>query len=260
MDSIITVIQLRPGFPPNTDLRECFRLIFEDFAWFRPHRYRGVGMAGHVAILPGSVPLDAFVAACRGEERHATHSVMILKSDQEFLSMSFTKPNEEFRYVGALNWITLASFSARQAWREHHVSQVGRLMKLLRSPYGFASLSSEEDRKLRRLVPNEDGFGSRQELTVRDYSEGLAGIFWRNFYGPPFVELFGDRLKALPPGTFTDLGDGLAFVQPYQQPEEALTPRSREMEERLVSLLGPEHFYDFTTHQLPKRQPRLQDP
>jgi len=213
-------------------------------------------MARYIPVQKGHLPLDAFVNACKGKQEHFNHCLMVMKSDHEFLTLSITKPDEEFRYVGSLDWVTRASFSAKKAWREAHAVQVARLMKLLRSPYGFAALSSDEERKTHRLVPHENGIGSSLESTVRDYSEGLAGVFWRNFYGPPFVELFGDRLKALPPGTFTDQGDGVVLVQPYPLPSDAETPQGQQQEAHLLSLLGPEHFYDFQTHSLPKRRPR----
>jgi len=231
--------------------------MFDEFHWFQPTRYWGVGTGEH-RLSPGTpVPLDEFVNFCHGEKEDASHSLWVMRSDHEFLVLSIAKPDGEFRYVGSLAWMTRASFSMKQAWREAHAVQVARLMKLLRSPYGFAALSSDEQRKINRLVPHENGVGSSLEFTVHDYSEGLAGVFWRNFYGPPFVELFGDRLKALPPGTCTDQGDGVVLVQPYPLPSDAETPQGQQQEAHLLSLLGPEHFYDFQTHSLPKRRPRL---
>jgi hypothetical protein len=87
--------------------------------------------------------------------------------------------------------------------------------------------------------------------------EGLAGLFWRNFFGPPFTRLFGERLLSLPPGTHQDLGGGLVLVQPYEQPSQAMTPEGDAAEARLITVLGPECFYDHERHRKPTRLPVL---
>jgi hypothetical protein len=99
--------------------------------------------------------------------------------------------------------------------------------------------------------------GTIQTFTLRDPSEGLAGLFWRNLFGPPFTRLFGERLLSLPPGTHQDLGAGLVLVQPYEQPSQAMTPEADAAEARLITVLGPECFYDFQRHQKPTRLPVL---
>ncbi|HSP80099.1 MAG TPA: hypothetical protein VLQ93_16330 [Myxococcaceae bacterium] len=45
--------------------------------------------------------------------------------------------------------------------------------------------------------------------------------FWRNFYGAPFVRMFGERLEALPPECRRAFGEDLVLVQPYELPTEA---------------------------------------
>ena len=96
-----------------------------------------------------------------------------------------------------------------------------------------------------------------QVITVRDYSEGLAGLFWRNFFGPPFVKLFGERLQSLPETCREDLGDGIVLVEPYPKPMDAETQAGKAREQELISLLGPECFYDHERHTLPTRRPEL---
>jgi hypothetical protein len=130
-------------------------------------------------------------------------------------------------------------------------------MQLLRSPLALSALDEDFERKTRRLV--NDGISLIKQFTVRNYSEGLAGLFWRNFYGPPFVRLFGERLNALPPECVTRLGEELVLVQPYELPTEAGTEAARAREQHLISLLGPECFYDHEHHQLPTRRPVLDD-
>ncbi|HYO57346.1 hypothetical protein [Archangium sp.] len=98
---------------------------------------------------------------------------------------------------------------------------------------------------------------SEEVSTVRDYSEGLAGLVWRNFYGSPFVRMFGERLDALPPDCRQTLGEELVLVQPYELPTEAGTEAGKARERELITLLGPECFYDHAHHTLPTRRPVL---
>jgi hypothetical protein len=128
-------------------------------------------------------------------------------------------------------------------------------MKALGSPLAVVATYEDIEGKERRLV---DRGGHQEEVSVvRGYGEGLAGLFWRNFYGPPFVRLFGERLHALPPECVTRLGEELVLVQPYELPTEAGTEAARAREHHLISLLGPECFYDHEHHRPPTRLPEL---
>ncbi len=137
-------------------------------------------------------------------------------------------------------------------------------MRLVQSPLALAGLEADVHGKQRRLVhkriPMEGGKDftySEEEFTVRDYSEGLPGLVWRNFYGPPFIRMFGQRLDALPAGYRKPLGEDLVLVQPYELPTEAGSEAGRASERELISLLGPECFYDHEHHTLPTRRPLL---
>jgi hypothetical protein len=130
-------------------------------------------------------------------------------------------------------------------------------MRLLGSPLAQAGVFDDLWRKQNRSVPASDGFGQEEVFTVRDYSEGLVGLGWRNFFGPPFVRLFGERLATLPPDARQDLGDGLVLVQPYALPTQAGTPEGEARERQLIAHLGPECFYDHERHTVPTRCPSL---
>ncbi|KFA93810.1 hypothetical protein Q664_07000 [Archangium violaceum Cb vi76] len=113
---------------------------------------------------------------------------------------------------------------------------------------------------MHKSIPTEEGKEftySEEEHTVRDYSEGLPGLVWRNFYGPPFVRMFGERLGALPAECRQTLGDDIVLVQPYELPTEAGTESGMAREREFISLLGPECFYDHEHHTLPTRRPVL---
>jgi hypothetical protein len=130
-------------------------------------------------------------------------------------------------------------------------------MQLFDAPLAQAGLAEDFDRKKHRLVPCDNGFGQEQVLTVRDYSEGLAGLFWRNIFGPPFVRLFGEHLATLPEAARQELGEGRVLVQPYALPTEAGTPEGAARERELITHLGPDCFYDHTRHLKPTRLPKL---
>ncbi|AKI99690.1 Hypothetical protein AA314_01317 [Archangium gephyra] len=138
------------------------------------------------------------------------------------------------------------------------------LMRLVQSPLALSGLETDLHAKQWRLVhksiPTEDEKEftfSEREFTVRDYSQGLAGLVWRNFFGPPFLRMFGQRLGTLPVGCRESLGEDVVLVQPYVLPTEAGTEAGVARERELMSLLGSECFYDHERHTLPTRRPVL---
>ncbi|WP_309895215.1 hypothetical protein [Archangium sp.] len=160
--------------------------------------------------------------------------------------------------------MTSAKSASKASWRAAHAQQVAELMRLLQSPLALAGLDTDLHSKQWRLVhksmPTEEGKDftySEEEFTVRDYSEGLPGLFWRNFYGPPFVRMFGSRLDSLPPECRQQLGGEFVLVQPYELPTAAGTEAGLVRERELISLLGSECFYDHERLALPTRRPIL---
>jgi hypothetical protein len=180
-------------------------------------------------------------------------------TDRDFILISPTKTSH-VPYVGKIIWETSVAEARKPAWRAAHLRQVREVMCLVNSP--LAQTAAEEDiqQKTRRLVPNPDGFGSSEEVTLRGYGEGLAGLFWRNFFGAPFVQMFGERLDTLPGEFKQDLGDGIVLVQPYELPTQAGTPDGVARERQLITHLGPECFYDHERHLKPTRVPDLPAP
>ncbi|HYO54246.1 hypothetical protein [Archangium sp.] len=122
----------------------------------------------------------------------------------------------------------------------------------------LATAAADDDRERKTQYEVQEEHGSYQEFTVRDHSEGLPGLFWRNFFGTPFVRLFGQRLETLPSDCVKHLGDALVLVQPYEFPSQAGSPEADARERELVEMLGPECFYDHERHQKPTRRPVLE--
>ncbi|MDY7230623.1 hypothetical protein [Hyalangium rubrum] len=128
-------------------------------------------------------------------------------------------------------------------------------MRRLDAPLAVSALKEDFKGKTQRWV--QDNAGETLTFTVSDYSEGLAGLLWRNFFGPPFVHMFGARLNALPAQFKQNLGEDIVLVQPYELPTQAGTPEATAVERQLISHLGPECFYDPERHLKPGRRPEL---
>lgn len=231
-------------------MRTFLRYAFEDHGWFQPRRY-GVALLDK-KIEPKTIDYEALAAFY--EERKTL--CVTARTDRDFVLFSPARADDP-PYTGKLTWLTSMSKADSSSWREEHVRQVTGLMRLLDSPFAYAAWDEEVSRKKWRLVPNPDGFGQTEVYTVRDYSDGLAGLFWRNFFGPPFIQLFGERLATLPDPFKQSLGDGLVLVQPYERPSQAGTPEGDALEHRLVNHLGPECFYNHERHLPPTRVPDL---
>jgi hypothetical protein len=255
--SFDTEISLLPGPLVAELVREILELVLRKYRWFEPRRYDSGALVK--TLDPSRLDLAPLVAHY---EEHKNLCVAA-RTDRDFIFFLPSR-SEVYPHTGKFIWTTSASSVSKASWRAAHVEQVAELMRLVQSPLALAGLETDLHGKQRRLVhkstPLDDGkefTWSEQEITVRDYSEGLPGLVWRNFYGPPFVRMFGERLAALPPECRTSLGEDIVLVQPYALPTEAGTEAGIARERELISLLGPECFYDHERLTLPTRRPFL---
>ena len=243
-----THIGIPPGLLSPTTVREFLRLAFEQYRWFVPVRYGTASL--RETLGPERMDVDALLAFYEEHE----HLCVAARTHQDYFWLSPARP-ESHRHIGRLVLVTHSKAASKPSWRAAHLEQVTELMRLLRSPLAFAGLHEDIERKTQRLVPEE--IGQRLDFTVRNYSEGLAGLFWRNFFGPPFVRLFGERLASLPEDCRTSLGEELVLVQPYTLPSDASTEQGEARERALIAHLGPECFYNHEHHTPPTRLPVL---
>jgi hypothetical protein len=250
MSALDTTICLPPGPLSDTVVREFFRLAFEEFRWFQPARY---GFFGLNERLDTGANVHTSLIAYYDELKAIT---VAARTDRDFFLISTTKRDDP-PFAGAITWVTSAMNAKNFAWREAHMRQVVEIMRLVGSPFAYAGVGEDTERKTQRLVPHSSGFGQMEISTVRDPSEGLAGLFWRNFYGPPFTRMFGEQLVTLPADARKELGDSITLVQPYELPTQAGTPEGQARERELITHLGPECFYDHERHLKPTRVPEL---
>ena len=243
-----TFVCLPPGLPSGELVGKLLGIIFREYRWFEPRRYGSSSLSK--AIDPMCRDFTPLVA--HYEERK--NLCVAARTDKDFIWFLPARPDEP-PHIGRISWTTSASSASKASWRATHAQQVVELMRLVQSPLAIIGMEEEFERKTRRWV--REGAGETRVVTVRDYSEGLAGLFWRNFYGPPFVRMFGERLDALPTGCRMAFGEDLVLVQPYELPTEAGTEAGVARERELISLLGPECFYNHEHHLLPTRRPEL---
>ena len=247
-----TYINLPPGPLESDLLREVLHLILSEFHWFEPRRFGHADM--EYPIVSGTLDLDPLLAYYEKKKRR--HLFVGARTDRDYVCFFPSGPND-LPYVSYFSWTTSLADTARPAWRQRHLEQVAALMRLVRSPLATAATEDDWDRKTQYEVQEEHS--SYQEFTIRDYSEGLPGLFWRNFLGLPFVRLFGERLDSLPPGRAQRLGDDLVLVQPYELPSQAGSLEADAQERELIALLGSECFYDHERRQKPTRRPVLDE-
>ncbi len=250
MKPLTTYIFLPPGVPPGSVIREFLRQAFETYRWLQPVRYGRAALTGR--LDQGHLDLDALV---RVYERHSDLTVAA-QTDRDHIIIFPAKPDDP-PYTGKITWTTSIKKAAKPEWRADHLRQVLAMMKLVQSPLAQAGSGEDLDSKKWRLVPEPDGLSATERYTVRDYSEGLAGMFWRNFFGSPFVQMFGGRLATLPGEFMQDLGEGIVLVQPYELPGQAGTPEGVGRERQLITHLNPECFYDHERHLKPTCRPEL---
>jgi hypothetical protein len=179
------------------------------------------------------------------------------RADQNYLMISPSRKGGEYPFVSRLSWGIALNEEPNERWRADHLYQMVEIMRLVGSSLAEAGLYEDFSRKHDRFIPSPDGIGTLQTFTLRDPSEGLIGLYWRNVFGPPFTRMFGERLLSLPPDTCQELGGGLVLVQPYELPTQAMTPEGDAAEARLINVLGPECFYDHQHHRKPTRVPAL---
>lgn len=253
---VVTNIYLPPGALPTERVYELLRRMFEEYRWFRPVRFGYAFMDG--ALEPKRVDYETLAGLyekrklLRVEGQGERESVVISPSKS-----SATRSESEFPYGGKIRWTASLEQVSRPEWRAAHLRQVQELMSFVGSPLAQAGLDGDFRRKMFRFVPGADGVSQREEVTLRDYSEGLSGLYWRNFLGGPFVRLFGERLDALPAECRQEFSEELVLVQPYELPTQAGTPEGEARERQLISVLGPECFYDHEHHVKPVRCPPL---
>jgi hypothetical protein len=102
--------------------------------------------------------------------------------------------------------------------------------------YGRASIGREF-----RYKNTVDGKG-RQAIGV-DLAKSLPGIYWLNYFGRPYVEMFGkDRLLSAPAHKVGPVAEGV-LIELAQDPSDWELPSYRAAESALIAHLGESYFF-----------------
>lgn len=245
MAQIETNFYLPPGPLPIDVAERLVRLVVQEYAWVTPKR---LGRSEADSPIVGD---DLLAAAVTFFEEEGS---LCLAGPGGELLLNPDRPGQR-NTSGFFVWFTDSRKAKKSDWRSSHLQQCGNVARLLSSPVGYSSLSEDYEAKAVRLVPGGDFTEEVQRL--RGYHEGLLGLFWRNFFGPPFGALMADRLAALGPPSAHDLGSGYWQLETYERPEEALTEAGIRREKELIAHLGADLFYDTTTETPPARAPRI---
>lgn len=130
------------------------------------------------------------------------------------------------------------------------------LYSLLGSVQG--DIGHRKDRKTKTVVEVPLKFGNR-EVTATKYvpanpTIGLSGIYWANFFGPPFVQFFSEtKLEAAPCYKKKRLTDGGYLFLTSASPLDYARTEIKKAEQALLHYLGKESFLDSS---YPERVPK----
>lgn len=131
-------------------------------------------------------------------------------------------------------------------------SNIARLLSCARRLYnwgsvshGYISHSKDWDTKHCFDVITEDAYGKPTATGGVHLKEGLPGIYWANFFGPVYVELFGkEKFLTVPAYHKEELPDGGFFLLTSASPFDYGKPEVHELEEKIIDHLGREAFFE----------------
>ena len=121
----------------------------------------------------------------------------------------------------------------------------------------YGRLCHQKEYQGKNLIPSAVG-SNAVGINLRKH---LPGIYWANFFGPRYIEFFGeDRLMSAPAHEVRWLGDAGILLLVSESPFDYGKPDVKEAEQAVVEHLGPDAFFfksdpDDKTY----RQPDLSD-
>ena len=131
------------------------------------------------------------------------------------------------------------------------ISLMRALYEALRPAHGFAAMNYDYEAKNRRVYRRDDKT-TVQEWYGRDLSIGLRGVYWANWFGPTYVEFFGEHILRTAPSFRGDrLSDGGYQILTAEDPWEP----DPDLERRLQEHLGSDAFFDIQSPEKVLRSP-----
>lgn len=110
------------------------------------------------------------------------------------------------------------------------------------------------DRKRKVVVESSIAIGKRTAQMETRFpvppTTGLSGVYWANFYGPPFVTFFSNaKFDSAPSHYKSRLPDGGYLILTSDSPLDHALPATKKLERALIEYLGPDTFFDKSNPQ-----------
>lgn len=91
----------------------------------------------------------------------------------------------------------------------------------------------------------------------RDVRASLPGVFWLNLFGRPYLDLIGRQRVLGAHAHRVVAGEHLVMVQAFAAPDQWRSAEGARRRARLITDLGPEHFFDRDDPHKATRAPDL---
>jgi len=135
--------------------------------------------------------------------------------------------------------------------------RTGRFIELCRQiyswgamDYGLVAYDQEYQEK--------NAFGPTGPFGGANLARGLPGIYWLNFFGPFYVEWFGeDRFRSLSNVSKDQLRDGGWLIMARDEPLDYTSKEARRKEVTIMEHLGREAFFDMSKPKKKLKIPEL---
>jgi hypothetical protein len=116
------------------------------------------------------------------------------------------------------------------------------MYNLVRPVYGSIHQIADSIKKATRFEPRYNA----EVVEAIDLRKCLPGVYWANFFGPEYVEMFGrEKMLSAPCWSVKELDDGGFLLLTSSSPLDPANPESRQAQQRLRRHLGEEAFtYD----------------
>jgi hypothetical protein len=129
------------------------------------------------------------------------------------------------------------------------------LYDVLRPAHGYAAMNQDYEAK-NRLVYRKDDKTTVQEWVGRDLERCLRGVYWANWFGPDYVNFFGqERIQSAPCHRTIRLPDGGFLLVTTPRPFDSERPEGKRAERLLLDHLGADAFFDISAPERPTRSP-----
>jgi hypothetical protein len=140
--------------------------------------------------------------------------------------------------------------------KDDSVSQFLRFAKEVYCRFGvvYASAGLEREYDDKNVVKVKERMGSLEAMVTRyygdDISQQLPGVYWANFFGKRYADLFGEKLNTVVAFKKELLPDGGSLILTSASPLEYPNRQVVESQEDLKKSLGEEMFFNKSNPEL----------